>query len=162
LFYRLNVFPIEVPPLRQRREDIPMLVEYFVGRYAEKAGKDIRKIDGNSLKLCQSYSWPGNIRELQNIIERSVILCNGDTLRVDEAWLSSQQAERPGESTAGTDTKRDSLESPRRVLHDVLQHAERQQIVEALEQCNWVVGGPKGTAARLGMKRSTLQQRIRK
>jgi transcriptional regulator with PAS, ATPase and Fis domain len=94
LFYRLNVFPIHVPPLRQRKEDIPMLVEYFVKRYAEKARKQITKIDKNTLKLCQSYPWPGNIRELQNIIERSVILCTGDTFWIDEAWLSSQDAPR--------------------------------------------------------------------
>ncbi len=95
LFYRLNVFPIAVPPLRERKEDIPMLVEYFVKRYAEKARKQIAKIDKNTLKLCQSYHWPGNIRELQNIVERSVILCTGDTFWVDEAWLSSQGAPRP-------------------------------------------------------------------
>src|SRR6202011_2326507 len=84
LFYRLNVFPIDVPPLRNRKEDIPMLVEYFVKRYAEKARKQINKIDKNTLKLCQSYHWPGNIRELQNIVERSVILCTGDTFRMEK------------------------------------------------------------------------------
>src|ERR1700740_3422370 len=89
LFYRLNVFPIEVPPLRQRKEDIPMLVEYFVKRYAEKAGKQICKIDNNTLELCQSYAWPGNIRELQNIVERSVILCGGGTFWIEKAWLAS-------------------------------------------------------------------------
>jgi len=94
LFYRLNVFPIHVPPLRNRKEDISMLVEYFVKRYAEKARKQIGKIDKNTLKLCQSYPWPGNIRELQNIVERSVILCSGDTFWIDEAWLSSQDAPR--------------------------------------------------------------------
>src|SRR6201987_5065900 len=85
LFYRLNVFPIHVPPIRNRKEDVPMLVEYFVGRYAEKARKQISKIDKDTLKLCHSYPWPGNIRELQNIIERSVILCTGDTFWIDEA-----------------------------------------------------------------------------
>src|SRR5882724_5981429 len=95
LFYRLNVFPIHVPPLRNRKEDIPMLVEYFVKRYAEKARKQIKKIDKNTLKLCQSYPWPGNIRELQNIVERSVILCSGDTFWIDEAWLSSQNTRLP-------------------------------------------------------------------
>ena len=98
LFYRLNVFPIDVPPLRQRKEDIPMLVEYFVKRYADKARKQFTKIDKNTLKLCQSYDWPGNIRELQNIIERSVILSTGDTFRIDPAWLSSQNAPRPESS----------------------------------------------------------------
>src|ERR1700722_17331249 len=92
LFYRLNVFPIHVPALRNRKEDIPMLVEYFVKRYAEKARKQIKKIDKHTMKLCQSYHWPGNIRELQNIVERSVILCTGDTLWIDEAWLSNQDA----------------------------------------------------------------------
>src|ERR1700686_3965230 len=94
LFYRLNVFPIEVPPLRKRKEDIPMLVEYFVKRYAEKAGKQIRKIDNNTLERCQSYAWPGNIRELQNIVERSVILGSGDTFWIEKAWLASQEAVR--------------------------------------------------------------------
>jgi len=94
LFYRLNVFPIHVPSLRDRREDIPMLVEYFLKRYAEKARKQIDKIDKNTLKLCQSYHWPGNIRELQNIVERSVILCTGDTFRMEKAWLSSPDAPR--------------------------------------------------------------------
>src|SRR5258708_19518580 len=83
-----------MPALRNRREDIPMLVEYFVKRYAEKARKQISKIDKNTLKLCQSYTWPGNIREVQNIVERSVILCSGDTFWIDEAWLSSQDVPR--------------------------------------------------------------------
>jgi transcriptional regulator with GAF, ATPase, and Fis domain len=98
LFYRLNVFPIDVPPLRRRKEDVPMLVEYFVKRYAEKARKQITKIAKNTLKLCKSYDWPGNIRELQNIVERSVILCTGDTFWIDEAWLSSQVSPRPESS----------------------------------------------------------------
>ena len=90
LFYRLNVFPIQMPPLRQRKEDIPLLVEYFVKRFAEKMAKHIRKIDARTLQLCEAYSWPGNIRELQNIVERSVILCSGETFSIDEAWLSTQ------------------------------------------------------------------------
>jgi transcriptional regulator with PAS, ATPase and Fis domain len=94
LFYRLNVFPIEVPPLRKRKEDIPMLVEYFVKRYAEKTGKQICKIDNKTLELCQSYPWPGNIRELQNIVERSVILCSGDTFWIEKAWLACVQPPR--------------------------------------------------------------------
>jgi transcriptional regulator with PAS, ATPase and Fis domain len=90
LFYRLNVFPIVVPPLRKRPEDIPVLVEYFVKRFAEKMAKRIRRIDKHTLELCERYSWPGNIRELQNIVERSVVLCSGDTFSIDEAWLRSQ------------------------------------------------------------------------
>src|SRR6201981_2876433 len=90
LFYRLNVFPIEVPPLRERREDIPVLVEYFIDRYASKAGKSIRGVNKKSLELLQSYPWPGNIRELQNVIERSVIVCDTENFSVDESWLSWQ------------------------------------------------------------------------
>src|SRR5260370_34037632 len=92
LFYRCNFFPIEVPPLRKRTEDIPMLVEYFVKRYAEKMGKQIRKIDKSTLERCQSYAWPGNIRELQNIVERSVILCGGDTFWIEKAWVPGHRA----------------------------------------------------------------------
>jgi formate hydrogenlyase transcriptional activator len=146
LFYRLNVFPIHVPPLRKRKEDIPMLVEYFVKRYAEKARKQINKIDKNTLKLCQSYPWPGNIRELQNIIERSVILCTGDTFWVDEAWLSSQEAPRP-----------ESL-GP---LTETLESYEKELIEAALAESNGKVAGPNGAAAKLGIPRSTLDLRIK-
>jgi transcriptional regulator with GAF, ATPase, and Fis domain len=162
LFYRLNVFPIEVPPLRQRKQDIPMLLEYFVKRFAEEAGKQISKIDKNTLELCESYHWPGNIRELQNIVERSVILCSGDTFWIDEAWLSNQEGPRPESSSAVTGSRPSSTKSTNRALQDVLEQAERQQILEALEHCNCVVAGPKGAATHLGMKRSTLQQRISK
>jgi PAS domain S-box-containing protein len=146
LFYRLNVFPIHVPPLRSRKEDIPMLVEYFVKRYAEKARKQIDKIDKNTLKLCQSYPWPGNIRELQNIVERSVILCAGDTFWVDEAWLSSQDAPR--------------LESSG-PLEQNLQNYEKELIEAALAESNGKVAGPSGAAAKLGIPRSTLGLKIK-
>jgi formate hydrogenlyase transcriptional activator len=146
LFYRLNVFPIHLPPLRNRKEDIPMLVEYFVKRYAEKARKQISKIDRNTLKLCQSYDWPGNIRELQNIIERSVILCTGDTLWIDEAWLSSQNVLRPEFSGPLTNT---------------LQSYEKELIEAALAESNGRVAGPNGAAAKLGIPRSTLDARIK-
>jgi formate hydrogenlyase transcriptional activator len=145
LFYRLNVFPIEVPPLRKRKEDIPMLVEYFVKRYAEKAGKQIRKIDTNTLELCQAYSWPGNIRELQNIVERSVILSSNDTFRIEEAWLASPEPARQEFS---------------RHLPDTLQNQEREIIEAALAECNGKVAGPKGAAAKLGIPRSTLESKI--
>jgi PAS domain S-box-containing protein len=146
LFYRLNVFPIDLPPLRQRKEDIPMLVEYFVKRYAEKAGKQISRIDKNALKLCQSYVWPGNIRELQNIIERSVILCTGDILRIDEAWLSSQNAPRPKASGPLTEN---------------LRSFEKELIEAALAESKGKVAGPNGAAAKLGIPRSTLDLRIK-
>jgi formate hydrogenlyase transcriptional activator len=146
LFYRLNVFPLHVPPLRNRKEDIPMLVEYFVKRYAEKAGKQISKIDKNTLKLCQSYSWPGNIRELQNIVERSVILCTGDTFWIDEAWLSSQNAPRPESSASLTQN---------------LQNYEKELIEAALAESSGKVAGPSGAAAKLGIPRSTLDLKIK-
>jgi formate hydrogenlyase transcriptional activator len=146
LFYRLNVFPIEIPPLRKRKEDIPMLVEYFVKRYAEKAGKHIRKIDRNTLEMCQSYPWPGNIRELQNIVERSVILCSGDTFWIEKAWLAS--AQRPQLELAGP-------------LPDTLQNQERKMIEAALDESKGKVAGPEGAAAKLGIPRSTLDTKIR-
>jgi formate hydrogenlyase transcriptional activator len=146
LFYRLNVFPIELPPLRKRKEDIPMLVEYFVKRYAEKAGKQIRTIDINTLELCQSYSWPGNIRELQNIVERSVILCSGDIFWIEKAWLVSPEPARQG------------LPSP---LPDTLQNQEREMIETALAECNGKVAGPEGAAEKLGIPRSTLDSKIK-
>jgi len=146
LFYRLNVFPIEVPPLRQRKEDVPTLVEYFVKRYAEKAGKQIRKIDKNTLELCQAYPWPGNIRELQNIIERSVILCSGDTFWIEKAWL------------ARVHTPRQELAGP---LPDTLQNQEKEIIEAALAESKGKVAGPEGAAAKLGIPRSTLDTKIK-
>ena len=146
LFYRLNVFPIHVPPLRNRKGDIPMLVEYFVKRYAEKARKQITKIDNNALKLCQSYPWPGNIRELQNIVERSVILCAGDTFWIDEAWLSSQNAPRPESSGPLTQN-----------LHSY----EKQLVEAALAESKGKVAGLNGAAAKLGIPPSTLHLKIK-
>jgi formate hydrogenlyase transcriptional activator len=146
LFYRLNVFPIHVPPLRHRKEDIPMLVEYFVKRYAEKAGKQITNIGKDTLKVCQSYHWPGNIRELQNIIERSVILCTGDTLWVDESWLTNQNAPRPKSSS---------------LLTESLQSHEKALIEAALAESEGKVAGPDGAAAKLGVPPSTLDFKIK-
>jgi PAS domain S-box-containing protein len=146
LFYRLNVFPIEVPPLRKRKEDIPMLVEYFVKRYAEKMGKQIRKIDNSTLERCQSYPWPGNIRELQNIVERSVILCGGDTFGIEKAWLASVQP--PRQELAGP-------------LPDTLQNQEREIIETALAESKGKIAGPEGAAAKLGIPRSTLDSKIK-
>jgi transcriptional regulator with GAF, ATPase, and Fis domain len=146
LFYRLNIFPIHVPPLRNPREDIPMLVEYVVKRYAEKTRKQITRIDKNTLNLCQSYHWPGNIRELQNIVERSVILCTGDIFWVDEGWLSSQEAPRPKSSGLLTET---------------LQSYEKELIEAALAESNGKVAGPNGAAAKLGIPRSTLDLKLK-
>jgi PAS domain S-box-containing protein len=146
LFYRLNVFPIEVPALRKRKEDIPMLVEYFVKRYAEKAGKQIRKIDTNTLEQCQSYPWPGNIRELQNIVERSVILSSGDTFWIEKAWLARMQP--PRQQFAGP-------------LPDALRNQEKEIIEAALAESKGKVAGPEGAAAKLGIPRSTLDTKIK-
>jgi formate hydrogenlyase transcriptional activator len=145
LFYRLNVFPIHVPPLRKRREDIPILVEYFVKRFAEKMAKRIRRIDKRTLELCERYSWPGNIRELQNIVERSVILCSGDTFSIDEAWLSSQGTLRPGEAP----------------LPETLQDHEKEMIEAALAKSRGKVAGRHGAAAKLGVPASTLESKIK-
>jgi PAS domain S-box-containing protein len=146
LFYRLNVFPIDVPPLRNRREDVPMLVEYFVKRYAENLRKRITRIDKRTLKLCQSYHWPGNIRELQNIVERSVILCTGDTLWIDEAWLSGQDGPHPESSGPLTQN---------------VQKYQKGLIEAALAESHGKVAGPNGAAAKLGIPPSTLHLKIR-
>jgi formate hydrogenlyase transcriptional activator len=146
LFYRLNVFPIVVPPLRKRREDIPILVEYFVKRFAEKMAKRIHRIDKHTLELCERYSWPGNIRELQNIVERSVILCSGETFSIDEAWLPSQVPLRAEGSSA---------------LPAALQDQEKDMIEAALAKSKGRVAGPRGAAATLGIPPSTLESKIK-
>jgi PAS domain S-box-containing protein len=145
LFYRLNVFPIDVPPLRQRKEDIPMLVAYFVKRYAATIRKHITKVDKDTLARCLSYHWPGNIRELQNIVERSVILCTSDTFSVEQAWLSSPAQGRP----------------PSVALTVALEDYEKSMIEKALADSNGKVAGPNGAAAKLGIPRTTLDARIR-
>ncbi len=147
LFYRLNVFPIEVPPLRERQEDIPVLVEYFIDRYARKAGKGICGINKKSLELLQSYPWPGNIRELQNIIERSVIVCETENFSVDESWLSRQ----PGATGPKSQPE----------LSQKLASQEKEMIEAALRESGGQVSGPSGAAARLGVPGSTLESKIR-
>ena len=146
LFYRLNVFPIEIPPLRERKEDIPLLVEYFIDRYARRAGKSFQTVNKKSLDLLQSYPWPGNIRELQNVIERSVIICETGTFSVDESWLSR----RPPLNQPGG--RSDLLKLP----------SQEKAIIEAaLSECGGRVYGSSGAAARLGIPRSTLESKIR-
>jgi formate hydrogenlyase transcriptional activator len=147
LFYRLNVFPIEMPPLRNRREDIPMLVEYFIDRYARKAGKSIRRMNKKSMDLLQAYPWPGNIRELQNVIERSVIVCDTEIFSVDESWLSRQSP------SAGPISPHE--------LSQKLAAQEKEMIEAALRESGGRVFGPVGAAAKLGMPRSTLESKIR-
>jgi transcriptional regulator with GAF, ATPase, and Fis domain len=146
LFYRLNVFPLEVPPLRARRTDIALLVQYFVHRYAKRAGKRIRGISKETSALLQSYDWPGNIRELQNVIERAVILSDSDTLSFDERWLSG----RPVKPRATTTPHPGTL-----ATH------EKNAIEAALMESKGRVAGPFGAAARLGVPSSTLESKIK-
>jgi formate hydrogenlyase transcriptional activator len=143
LYYRLNVFPVPLPPLRARREDIPALVEHFVEIYARRMSKLIDQIPPQTMSELTSYTWPGNIRELQNFIERSVILTSGNVLESPLASLrNGAEAESLGPTT--------------------MEDAEREHIRKILEQTRWVVAGPNGAAARLGIKRSTLYFRMQK
>jgi transcriptional regulator with GAF, ATPase, and Fis domain len=148
LFYRLQVFPIEIPPLRERRKDIPLLVEYFIDRYARKAGKNIKRVNKKTLELLQSYPWPGNIRELQNVVERSVILCETENFSIDETWLPQPPPLTP--------ESKQQAELPRRLLVQ-----EKDMIEAALKDTRGRVSGPSGAAAKLGIPRSTLESKIR-
>jgi formate hydrogenlyase transcriptional activator len=147
LFYRLNVFPIEIPPLRKREEDIPLLVQYFIDRYAREAGKNIWNICKETLDLFQSYPWPGNIRELRNVIERSVIVCETESFSVDESWLSRQPLRTSPTS--------------QRELRQRVAAEEREAIEAALTESGGRVYGPSGAAAKLGIARSTLESKIK-
>jgi len=148
LFYRLNVFPMEIPSLRERGEDIPLLVEYFIDRYARKAGKNIKRVNKKTFELLQSYPWPGNIRELQNVIERSVILCETEIFSIDESWLPQQPLLTPKPNP--------QVELPRRLLAQ-----EREMIEAALKESRGRIFGPTGAAAKLGIPRSTLESKIK-
>jgi formate hydrogenlyase transcriptional activator len=141
LFYRLNVFPIELPPLRERKEDIPILVNYFVNRYAQRAGRRIDTIQKKSLEALREYSWPGNVRELQNVIERSLIIVDTNEFSVDENWLSHEASPRAG--PAGRKS------------------TEQEQIEAALSQTKGRISGREGAAALLGVPASTLESKIR-
>jgi DNA-binding NtrC family response regulator len=144
LFYRLNVFPIAVPPLRDRREDIPILLRHFIQRYASRMHKSITKIDKKTLELADSYSWPGNIRELQNVVERSVILCESDTISIDDRWLLPEsRVERAGPLITG------------------VEEFERTTIEDALAKSNGRIAGPSGAAARLGIPPTTLESKLK-
>ena len=140
LYYRLNVFPLAVPPLRRRTEDIPMLVAHFVQKFGERMGKSISKISREAMEALKRHPWPGNIRELQNLVERGVILTKGDVLQMPP--LSCRQSAKSEPTT--------------------LEEAERYHILKALEESNWVVGGKFGAAARLGVARTTLISKMRR
>src|SRR5712664_78442 len=149
LFYRLNVVPIQVPALRDRVDDIPLLVEYLVDRYAKKAGKRIRSVSKNTLDLFQGYDWPGNIRELQNVVERAVVLCEGEIFCVDPSWLAASRTS-PNPTTLTTPLVADLAERERTVIEN------------ALHEAKGLVSGPTGAAAKLGIPRQTLESKIRK
>jgi formate hydrogenlyase transcriptional activator len=147
LLYRLNVVPIEVPPLRERVADIPLLVEYFIDRFGKRAGKKFKTIDKKSLKAFQSYAWPGNVRELQNVIERAVILGDGDTFAIDEGWLKRQMRANPKRTGP---------------LHNTLVKQEKEMIEAALAACQGRISGPSGAATKLGLLSRTLDSKIRR
>jgi formate hydrogenlyase transcriptional activator len=147
LFYRLNVFPIQTPPLRERVDDIPLLVEYLIDRYAQAAGKKIKNINKGTLDLFQNYDWPGNVRELQNVIERAVILSDGETFIVDETWLT------PVTPKTATTT------AP--LVANLMDH-EKEMIENALREAAGLISGPTGAATKLGIPRQTLESKIRK
>ena len=151
LYYRLNVFPVRIPPLRERPEDIPVLVRHFVQQFARRNNRAIETIPSEVMETLVHYHWPGNIRELQNVVERAVIVSRGPVLKVPMADLRPNGGRAESVRVASTPTLRGTLDE-----------AERTQIVAALEQSRWVIAGPNGAAARLGMKRSTLQFRMRK
>jgi formate hydrogenlyase transcriptional activator len=155
LFYRLSVFPIEVPPLRDRSEDIPILVKYFVDRYASKLGRRMRAVDAKTLNLLQSYPWPGNIRELQNVIERSVILCETEHFSVDESWLCRGEKAQPTQTTKTMPANQDAA-------NKLAAQAREKAIIEAaLAETSGRVSGTRGAAAKLGLRPTTLDARIR-
>jgi formate hydrogenlyase transcriptional activator len=156
LFFRLNVFPVHVSPLRERDSDIPLLVRHFAQQFSKRMNKLIETIPTATMDALSRYHWPGNVRELQNVIERAVIISTGPELRLDVADVKLPKANPQEERAAAPNSKTNGA------LRDVLGETERRQILEALKQCKWVVAGPNGAAARLGMKRSTLQLRIRK
>ncbi len=163
LYYRLNVFPVRVPALRERPEDIPLLVRHFVQQFSRRLGKAIDAIPGETMAALARYSWPGNIRELQNVIERAVILTNGPVLSVHIDDLRAPSSPASPLGTPNGHSASTQIAAPsRQDLRSALEESERQQIIAALEQSNWIVAGPEGAAARLGLKRSTLQSRMRK
>jgi formate hydrogenlyase transcriptional activator len=155
LFFRLDVFPVHIPPLRERQGDIPLLVRHFTEQLSRRMKKVMETVPSATMDALCRYQWPGNIRELQNVVERAVIISTGPVLSVDVSDLRFSKDTRTVEQSA-------SPKSTNGGLQNVLEETERGHILEALQRCNWVVAGPSGAAARLGMKRSTLQKRIHK
>jgi formate hydrogenlyase transcriptional activator len=156
LYYRLNVFPIRVPSLRERKEDIPPLVRHFVKEFSRRNQRVIDTIPSETMQALVSYHWPGNIRELQNVIERAVIISRGPVLNVALTELA------PDVTSTSTPVVTTAKPASHENLQEMLERTERNQILRALEEANGVVAGPNGAAARLGVKRSTLQLRMQK
>jgi len=146
LYYRLNVVPILNPPLRDRVEDIPVLVEFLVARYAKRMRKTIRAVEKRTIKLLQSYEWPGNVRELQNVVERAVVLCEGDTFSIEESWLRGTTAQSSTRVTRSAVT---------------LAEGEKKLIENALKESLGKVSGPGGAASKLGIPRQTLESKLK-
>jgi formate hydrogenlyase transcriptional activator len=160
LFYRLNVFPVRVPSLRERPEDVPLLVRHFTEQCARRMNKKIETISSETLKQMRQYHWPGNVRELQNVIERAVILSAGPVLNVPLTEIQSRSLPEANYENGSADKKTEAFAGED--IQNVLEETERKHILSVLSQTNWVVAGPNGAATRLGMKRSTLQLRMRK
>jgi formate hydrogenlyase transcriptional activator len=148
LLYRLNVVPIQMPSLRERVADLPLLVEYFIGRFGKKFGKKFKTIDKRTLTLLQAYGWPGNVRELQNVIERAIILSDGDTFSVDETWFKREPISR--------------IAGPTIALEDALLSQEREMIEAALTESCGRIAGPAGAAAKLALPAQTLETKIKR
>ena len=165
LYYRLNVFPIQIPPLRERREDVPLLVRYFVQKFSRRQNKTVQYIPANVMEVLVNYPWPGNVRELENLIERAVLLSPGHELRVPlaelkEASPSSALVATPGEISRIPEPQAAAASSAGSL--GTLDETQRQHILRVLRQTEWRIAGPQGAAAILGMKRTTLQARMRK
>jgi transcriptional regulator with GAF, ATPase, and Fis domain len=158
LFYRLNVFPISVPPLRARREDVPVLVHYFITKYAAKMGRRIESVGAETMERLVQYAWPGNIRELQNVVERAVILSSGPVLEVDPPVLGPAPAAAPVRAASAAAPVAGADGDGAHTLDE----AERLHIVRTLKRCRWVVDGNDGAAKVLGVHPSTLRSRMKK
>jgi formate hydrogenlyase transcriptional activator len=166
LYYRLNVFPIKIPALRERREDVPLLIRYFVQKFSRRLNKVVEYVPAEAMNALANYSWPGNVRELENFVERAVLLSPGKELRVPVSELLSEpgslSTERSSRRAAALRTGDNNDEVPSSAAISTLEEAEREHILRALQQTQWRIGGPKGAAALLDMKRTTLQARMRK
>jgi transcriptional regulator with GAF, ATPase, and Fis domain len=162
LYYRLDVFPLHLPPLCERGDDVEMLAEAFVERCARRAGKVFRGISEQTIELIRNYPWPGNVRELQNVIERSVIVCESELFSLDESWLQREFGGEQEVASSSAHAQTASTIRTRSPISTTLKEIEREAIQRALQSCNGVVGGPNGAAKQLGIKRTTLQARMQK